>query len=106
MFRVMDRSDRWIQEKAAASLHPSHVETALCRLSETWPITAPPVVDLIEEFPLGEAALLHLLALSSICATRLMRQPEILIWLGQPEVCLAPRGYAQMASDLHMLAGD
>src|SRR6266571_594916 len=106
MFRVMDRGDRWIQEKAAASLQLSQVETALCRLSETWPSTAPPLVDLIEQFPLGEAALLHLLALSSICATRLMRQPEILIWLGQPEVCLAPRGYAQMASDLRKLAGD
>ena len=106
MFRLMDRSHRWIQEKAAASLYPSQVETALCRLSETWPITAPPIVDLIEEFPLGEAALLHLLALSSICATRLMRRPEILIWLRQPEVCLAPRGYAQMASDLRKLAGD
>src|SRR6266704_1051315 len=106
MFRVMDRSDRWIQEKAAASLDSAQVETALCRLSETWPLTAPPIVDLIEQFSLGQAALLHLLALSSICATRLMRQPEILIWLGQPEVCLAPRGYAQMASDLRKLAGD
>jgi len=38
MFRVMDRSDRWIQEKAAASLDPAQVETALCRLSETWPL--------------------------------------------------------------------
>jgi len=106
MFRVMDRSDRWIQEKAAASLDPAQVGTALCRLSETWPLTAPPIVELIEQFSLGEAALLHLLALSSICATRLMRQPEILIWLGQPEVCLAARGYPQMAGDLHTLAGD
>ena len=106
MFRVMDRSDRWIQEKAADSLHPSQVEAALRRLSENWPVTAPPLVDLIEQFPLGEAALLHLLALSSICATRLMRQPDILIWLGQPEVCLARRGYAQMAGDLRTLAGD
>src|SRR5437660_2631363 len=106
MFRVMDRSDRWIQEKAAASLDPAQVETALCRLSETWPLTAPPIVELIEQFSLGEAALLHLLALSSICATRLMRQPEILIWLGQPEVCLAARGYPQMAGDLRTLAGD
>src|SRR5438128_3554362 len=106
MFRLMDRSDRWIHEKAAASLHPTQVEATLCRLSEIWPITAPPIVDLIEQFPLGQAALLHLLAISSICATRLMRRPEILIWLGQPEVCLAPRGYAQMASDLRTLAGD
>src|SRR5438874_3161921 len=106
MFRVMDRSDRWIQEKAAASLNPSQVETALCRLIETWPVTAPPIIDLVEQFPLGEAVLLHLLALSSICVTRLMRQPEILIWLARPAVCLAPRSYPQMAGDLRTLAGD
>jgi glutamate-ammonia-ligase adenylyltransferase len=106
MFRVMNRNDRWIQEKAAASLHPSQVESALSRLFENWPAGAPPIVDLIERFPPGEAAVLHLLARSSICATRLMRQPEILIWLGQSEVCLAQRGYAQMAGDLRRLAGD
>jgi len=102
----MNRSDRWIQEKAAASLHPSQVESSLSRLSENWPAAAPPIVDLIERFPLGEPAVLHLLARSSICGTRLMRQPEILIWLGQPEVCLAGRGYAQMAVDLRSFASD
>src|SRR5438309_2031619 len=106
MFRVMDRGDRWIWEKAAASLNPSQVENTLLQLSETWPPAAPPIVDVIEKFPLGEAALLHLLAMSSICATRLVRHPEILLWLGQPDVCLSTRGYEQMANDLRALAGD
>jgi glutamate-ammonia-ligase adenylyltransferase len=102
----MDRGDHWIGEKAAASLHPSQVEGALFQLNESWPAAAPPLGEVIEKFPLGETALLHLLAMSSICAARLVRHPEILSWLSQPEVCLAPRGYGQMWNDLHLLAGD
>jgi glutamate-ammonia-ligase adenylyltransferase len=102
----MDRGCSWIQEKAAASLNPSQVENALLQLSEAWPATAPPIADVIERFPLGEAALLHLLAMSSICATRLVRHPEILLWLGQPDVSLSGRGYGQMVTDLRVLAGD
>jgi len=105
----MDRGRSWIREKAAASLNPSQVENTLLQLSESWPRdggTAPTLTDIIERFPLGEAALLHLLAMSSICATRLVRHPEILLWLGQPDVCLSARGYEQMANDLCTLAGD
>src|SRR5438876_3161197 len=102
----MDRGRSWIREKAAASLNPSQVENTLLQLGETWPPAAPPIVKVIEKFPLGEAALLHLLAMSSICATRLVRHPEILLWLGQPDVGLSARGYEQMANDLHTLAGD
>src|SRR5216110_3518776 len=78
MLHPMDRGDRWIREKAAASLDP----------------------------PQGETALLHLLAVSSICATRLTQNPETLLWLSQPEMCLTSRGYAEMLSELHSLAGD
>src|SRR6266404_4554697 len=105
MFRAMDRVNTWIQEKAAASLNPPKIETALVQLSEKWPATAPRLVDVVEQFPLGEAALIHLLAVSSICATRLMRNPETLLWLHNPEVCLAVRGYAEMLNELHNLAG-
>src|SRR6266446_1973552 len=105
MFRAMDRVNTWIQEKAAASLNPPQVETTLVQLSEKWPATAPRLVDVVEQFPLGEAALIHLLAVSSICATRLMRNPETLLWLQNPEVCLAVRGYAEMLNELHNLAG-
>jgi len=106
MFYAMDGGNRWIREKAVASLNPSQVETTLIQLSEGWPTKALPLVSVIEEFPLGEPALLHLLAVSSICATRLTQNPETLLWLFQQEVCLAPREYAEMLSELHVLAGD
>src|SRR6266446_2010417 len=105
MFRAMDRVNSWIREKAAASLNPPQVEITLVQLSEKWPATAPRLVDVVEQFPLGEAALIHLLAVSSICATRLMRNPETLLWLQNPEVCLAVRSYAEMLNKLHNLAG-
>src|SRR5438876_6536268 len=102
----MDRGNRWIREKAAASLNPSQVETTLVQLSEKWPASAPAFVDVVEEFPLGEAALLHLLAVSNVCTTRLIRNPETVVWLGRPEVCLASRGYGEMFNDLLTLAGN
>jgi glutamate-ammonia-ligase adenylyltransferase len=112
----MDGSASWIREKAAASINPPQVETALIQLGKNWPAYAEaragrparalPLVSVIEQFPLGEAALLHLLAVSSICATRLTQNPETLLWLSQPEVCLTSRGYAEMLSKLHSLAGD
>src|SRR5213594_4669476 len=106
MLHPMDRGDRWIREKAAASLDPPQVETTLSQLSEKWPANAVPLIDVVEQFPLGEAALLHLLAVSSICAARLRRNPEALLWLHQSDVCLASRGYAEMFNELHTLAGD
>src|SRR5438309_2740406 len=106
MFCAMEGGNHWIREKAAASLNPSQVETTLIQLSERWPANASPLVSIIEQLPLGELAMLHLLAVSSICATRLTQNPEALLWLSQPEVCLASRGYAEMLSELHSLAGD
>src|SRR4029434_5750815 len=103
---AMGHSDRWIREKAAGSLNPPQVETALIQLEKSWPETAPSLAAVVERFPLGEAALLHLLAVSSICVTRLTQNPETLLWLCQPEVCLASRGYAEMLAELHTLAGD
>src|SRR6476646_11665245 len=105
MFCVMDGGNHWIREKAAASLNPSQVETTLIQLSERWPPNAHPLFSVIEQFPLGEPALLHLLAVSSICATRLTQNPETLLWLCQPEVCLASRWYTEMAGELRVLAG-
>src|SRR5438552_2828189 len=106
MFCAMEGANRWIREKAAASLNPSQVETTLIQLSERWPGNALPVVSVIEQFPLGEAALLHLLAVSSICATRLTQNREALLWLSQPEVCVTCRGSSEMLAELHGVAGD
>src|SRR5438552_411638 len=105
MFCAM-AGNSWIREKAATSLNPSQVETSLVQLSERWPANMLPLARVLEQFPLGEPALMHLLAVSSICATRLTQNPETLLWLCQREVCLASRGYAEMAGDLRVLAGD
>jgi glutamate-ammonia-ligase adenylyltransferase len=102
----MDDRAGWIREKAATSLKPTQVETTLVQLDERWPANAIPLAEIVEQFPLGETALLHLLADSSICASRLARNPETLLWLAQPEVCLATRGHAEMLAELHALAGD
>jgi glutamate-ammonia-ligase adenylyltransferase len=96
----MDRGDGWIRKKAAASLYPAQVESTLVRLNESWAMTGSALVDVIENFPLGEPALLHLFAVSSICASRVGRSPELLLWLSRPEICLAQRGYGEMLSDL------
>ena len=103
MFCVMDHCAGWIREKAATSLNPSQVENTLVQLNEQWPANATPLTEVVAQFPLGEAALLHLLAVSNICATRLTRDPGTLLWLAQPEVCLASRGYAEMLAKLHTL---
>jgi glutamate-ammonia-ligase adenylyltransferase len=101
----MARSDNWIREKAAASINPAQVETVLIHLCEHWPETAGPLADVVEQFPLGEAALLHLLAVSNICATRLTQDPDSLLWLCQPQICGAPRSYAEMLGYLRRSAG-
>ena len=102
----MDRNDHWIREKAASSLNPAQVETVLIHLSEHWPETAQPLADVVEQFPLGEAALLHLLAVSSICAARLKHDPDSLLWLCQPQICSAPRSYSEMLGYLRRSAGN
>src|SRR6266702_3490795 len=106
MFCAMDHRAGWIREKAATSLNPSQVETTLVQLYEQWPANAMSLAEVVQQFPLGEAALLHLLAVSSICATRLTRNPETLLWLSQPEVCLASRGRAEMLAEVHDLTSD
>src|ERR1700730_5143887 len=102
----MDRSRDWIQTTAATSLHPNQVASALVQLSEAWPYEANPLVDLIENFALGESALLHFLAMSRICVARLAGNPEILLWLSRPETCLNSRGYGEMLNDLRGKFGE
>lgn len=96
----------WIRRKAAETLHPAQVENTLERVSQSWPGDAPPLPDLLDQFPLGEASLLHLISVSSICAARLVRHPEILRWLSHPEICFAPRSQSEMRADLHATPGE
>ena len=62
MFCPMDHGPGWIRKKAATSLNPTQVETTLVQLNEQWPANGMPLAEVVEQFPLGEAALLHLLA--------------------------------------------
>ena len=55
---------------AERSLQPPQVETALRQISEKWPENALSLETIVQEFPLGAAPLLHLLAISSICTDR------------------------------------
>ena len=90
----------WIESKAAGTLNPPQVANTLERVAESWPGDAPPLADLLEQFPLGEAALLHLVSVSSVCAARLMRHPDVLLWLARPDISDTPRGGRAMLVDL------
>jgi glutamate-ammonia-ligase adenylyltransferase len=94
-------SASWIKKKAAASLYPAQVESTFVQLSENWPVAAAPLLEVIEDFPLSANALLDLFAVSSICGRRIAQTPELLLWLSRPEICLGPRGYAELVSDLY-----
>ncbi len=90
----------WIQKKSAGTLNPAQVQNTLQRIAENWPTDATPLANLLEQFPLGEASLLHLISVSSVCAARLIRHPDILPWLARPEVSDSPRGFRAMLVDL------
>ena len=96
----------WIETKANGTLNPAQVANTLEQLTGSWPGDAPPLLDLIKDFPLGEEALLHLISVSSTCAARLVRNPETLLWLHRPEICSVPRTQGEMLADLHNLKGD
>ncbi len=96
----MEDARGWIREKAATALDPGQVERTLSTLAENWPEEQTPLRTVLEQFPLGEAALLHLLSVSSIGAARLARDPHILLWLGHPEVAGERRGPNRMRADL------
>src|SRR6266404_8315765 len=98
------RTASWIKKKSADSLHPAQVETTLIQLNEAWPDAAAPLPEAIENFPLGEAAVLHLFSVSSICATRIVQNPELLLWLSQPEICRQSRDQIEMANELYRAA--
>ena len=89
----MSSQERWIKSRAAASLNPVQVELALTEMASRW-------LGFLRNFPLGEEAFIHLLAVSSICAGRLQRQPELLQWLAQPEVSTTRRGPRSMSVEL------
>src|SRR6059058_1112320 len=94
----MSSQARWIKAKAEKSLNPPQVETALNDIAAGWDGSLP---DFLRDFPLGEEALIHLLAVSQICAERLQRNPELLRWLARPEISMSDRGPRRMLAELH-----
>ncbi|HEX3817427.1 MAG TPA: hypothetical protein VHW03_03975 [Chthoniobacterales bacterium] len=84
---------------------PPGVEEALAAFAKNWPADAPSLGEMLARFPLGEDALRHLLAVSSICRARLLQEPGILQWLAHPDVSTDQRGYGRMLTDLRNLAG-
>src|SRR5437763_10260489 len=93
----MSSQARWIKAKAEKSLNPPQVETALNDIAAGWDGSLP---DFLRDFPLGEEALIHLLAVSQICAERLQRNPELLRWLARPEISMSDRGPRRMLAEL------
>src|SRR5438045_7908285 len=94
----------WIRKKSADTFNPAQVENTLERMEADWKAEATPLRDLIEQFPLGEDALLHLISVSSVCAARLVRYPEILLWLSRPEISTEPRPAQAMLVGLQRIA--
>ena len=94
----------WIRKKSAETLNPAQVENTLGRIAADWPAAATPLHELFERFPLGEAALLHLISVSSVCAARFIRHPEILLWLSRPEISGEPRAASAMRLGLQRIA--
>ncbi len=105
--RLMNAVSDWIQAKAAEALYPAQVESTLERMAQAWPAdSAAPLPDVIESFPLGPDALLHLISVSSICAARLAREPDILFWLSNPDVCVTPRSHGEMLKNLRTISDE
>ncbi|MGZ5004492.1 MAG: bifunctional [glutamate--ammonia ligase]-adenylyl-L-tyrosine phosphorylase/[glutamate--ammonia-ligase] adenylyltransferase [Chthoniobacterales bacterium] len=90
----------WIAARSAKTLYPGQVERTLRQLAEQWPTDAAELRSVVEEFPLGAEALLHLISVSSICAARLARDPQLLLWLAHPDVCTERRSKRRMLRDL------
>src|SRR5438105_1905787 len=95
------KGESWITKKSADSLNPAQLGTTLLKLSDVWPADARPLEEFIKEFPLGETALLHLLAVSSICSSRIVQNPDLLLWLAEPAICVQARDHVDMANELH-----
>src|ERR1700753_2414907 len=98
----MSYASDWIALRSAKTLNPGQVERTLRQLDAQWPADAPELRRVVEEFPLGADALLHLISVSNICAARLVREPQILLWLRHPDVCADRRGGRRMIADLQV----
>lgn len=99
-------SPDWIDDKAAHTIDPERVQVALASISAAWPAANPPLGKLIEGFPTGESAVLHLFAASPISAEKCVKDPDALLWLADPAVCMTTRGIGRMHAELAKLNAD
>src|SRR5438046_5524353 len=94
----MSSQAQWIKTKAEGSLNPAQVETTFTELAAAWDGSLP---DFLRDFPLGENAMIHLMAVSQICAERLQRDPGLLRWLARTDISMSDRGPRRMLAELH-----
>ena len=90
----------------SSGIRPAQVAATLAALESNWPTEAPALAEVLVNFPLGEEALHHLLAVSNICGTRLTQHPDILLWLAHPEISAARRERGYMLADLRQFVGE
>ncbi len=93
----MSSQATWIKTKADASLNPEQVAATLDALAAQWPGS---LEKFLLGFPIGLEPLIHLIAVSTICAERLQRDPTLLHWLAQPEISASDRGLRRMRAEL------
>ena len=87
----------WLKAKIAASLDPERVGATLDAIAAQWPGS---LEKFLRGFPIGVEPLIHLIAVSTICAERLQQDAELLHWLAQPEISAADRGPRRMVAEL------
>ena len=93
----------WIARVAAEAMDPDGVQTvrtALARIEQAWPEDYPALESVVMNFPAGPRALADLLAVSPVSTEKIIRDPQALHWLSQPEICASERGPRRMQSDL------
>jgi glutamate-ammonia-ligase adenylyltransferase len=100
----MSSATDWIEQKAAGTLNPPQVQNTLEQMALAWPADKAPFPELLANFPLGESAFLHLISVSSICAARLIRHPEIFLWLSRPDITEGTRPPQAMRLGLQRIA--
>ncbi|MES2568980.1 MAG: hypothetical protein V4710_02870, partial [Verrucomicrobiota bacterium] len=99
-------AERWIPEFARNTLNPGRAGRALSGLAAIWPGNLAPLEEVVALLPEQANALGHLLSISPVCAEKLVADPEALVWLAAPEVCLEKRGLQRMRGALEKLEGE
>jgi len=94
----------WINAISSTSFAPERVRNTLLRISESWLADLPPLRVLLESFGERKRDIVHLIAVSPVSSEKLVRDPEALVWLSEPEVLASSRGIGRMRKDLEELS--